>query len=558
MTSRQEPMQASRLFFPTLREQPADVETAGHALLLRGAFIRRLSAGMNALLPMGCRVLRKIEAVAREEMAAIGAQEIVLPTAHDREPSLLAREIRSYRELPLVVYRIATKCETEPKPKGGLLKAKEFRMLECFSLDESEEARERSLLRAREAYVRITARLGLGCDIVESEAVGEKLVVVSDGGDVHVMRCRECGCLATADWCPVSGAQSEAKEDASGSLRLVETPGKRTVEEVTDFLGITPDRLVKTLLYYADGEPVAALVRGDRDLSEVKLGAALRAQKLEMADEKSVVRLTGADVGFAGPVGLQGVRLIADNDVAAMADFVTGANRTDAHYVNVNLPRDFAVDGWADLKVARADDPCPSCGRPLSVVPAWTLATLSAQAAAPGETFSDDDGRQRSFCIGRCALGISRCMGAISEAHRDDNGLLWPATAAPFEAVIILLNPDDERQTDAALQIYEELLAAGVEVLLDDRDERSGVKFKDADLLGIPVQVVSGRLAAEGKLEVRLRSEADRRQCVLETASLEIATILASMRRTLDESAEEAASRAWKKERLMIGGQLRS
>ena len=530
-----------------------------HRLLLRGAFMRKVSAGMYALLPLGFRILRKIEAVAREEMDGIGAQELLMPS--DREENgklvqestteLISREIRSYRDLPLTIYHINAKLHGEPRFRGGLLKSREYIVLESLSFDQTEDDCARSYAKARLAIARILARMGLQVRIAASEAdangvpTGEKFFVLAESGEDIVLLCQGCGHAATNECCGVGQMNVESDGQPQLPLNKVETPGCRTVEEVTEFLGTSANRLVKTLLYVADGSPVAALIRGDRELSESKLATKIGASNLQMADGDLVEKLTGAEVGYAGPVGLKGVRMIADHEIRTMANFVTGANETDAHYINVNCPRDFQVDEWADLHVAVDKDPCPKCGAALSAASAIELAHLTKLGVADGADFSDENGRETPIVLGRCSLGLTRCLATIAETGNDRNGLIWPISIAPFEAVILLLNPDDEKQLHTALGIYEDLQEAGVDVLLDERDERAGVKFKDADLLGIPVQVIAGRLASEGKVEIRLRGAEDRMECVLEEAAAKVIQMSEREKRALDESADESARIAW-------------
>ena len=552
-------MLASRLFFPTLREVPAEAELISHRLLLRGAFMRKVSAGAYALLPLGLRLLKKIESVVREEMDAIGAQELLMPS--DREENsqlvqksttgLITREIRSYRDLPLTIYHINAKLHREPRFRGGMLKSREYIVLESLSFDQNEDDCARSYAKARVAIARILARMELQFRITISEAdangvpIGEKFFVLAESGEDIVLFCQGCGYAATNECCGVGQTDVESDSQSHLPLNKVETPGCRTVEEVTEFLGTSANRLVKTLLYVADGEPVAALIRGDRELSESKLAAKIGASSLQMADGDLVEKLTGAEVGYAGPVGLKGVRMIADHEVRTMANFVTGANKTDSHYINVNCPRDFQVDEWADLHVAVDKDPCPKCGAALSAVSAIELAHITKLGAVDEANFSDENGRETPMALGRRSLGLTRCLATIAETGNDENGLIWPVTMAPFEAVILLLNPDDEKQLHAALGVYEELREAGVDVLLDERDERSGVKFKDADLLGIPIQVIAGRLASEGKVEIRPRGAEDRMECILEEAAAKVIQMIEREKRALDESADESARIAW-------------
>jgi len=548
-------MRASQLFFPTLREVPAEAELVGHRLLLRGAFMRKLAAGAYALLPLGSRVLWNIERIVREEMDAIGAQEFRMPasaaSAEQTVAETFCREIRSYRDLPLGAYQVRAKSRDETRYRGGLLKSREYVVLEGLSLDQSADDLDRSYAWTRAAFARTLARLGLRFEIVEAgigadgNPASEKFIGPAEAGEDAILRCEGCDYAAIPECCEIAESDVKLGNAPQLPLEMVETPGRRTVEQVTAFLNIAAERLVKTLLCVADGAPVAALIRGDRELSEAKLAGKIGAAQLEMADAELVRKLTGAEVGYAGPVGLVGVKIIADHEIRGIANFVTGANRNDAHYVNVKLDRDFHVDEWADLRAAIAGDSCPKCGVQLSVENAIELAKMEKLGAAPGATFSDENGREAPIVMGRYALGLTRCLAAIAEARSDGNGLIWPVSVAPFDVVIILVNPQDEEQTRAALQVYEDLEQMGVESLLDERDERSGVKFNDADLLGIPIQVVCGRLAADGKVEIRPRGAEGREEHTLEDAAAEVLSIREMERRALEESADDAVRMAW-------------
>ena len=581
-------LRASQLFFPTLREVPAEAELISHQLLLRGAFIRKVAAGVYEYLPLGYKVIKKIQQIVREETDAAGGQEVLMPTlipaemlretnrwdidvlfkledrssrdmalgfTHEETVTDIARrDVRSYRELPLNLYQIQTKFRDEPRPRGGIIRTVEFIMLDSYTFDRDDRSLDRSYAKMFVTFTRAFARCGTPWVVVDAEAgaIGgrdnqEFMVAVASGEDV-LFHCSTCGYAANAERAEIGPAPAEAPAEML-PLTLVQTPDMRTIDQVTAFLGAEAKDLVKTLIYLADGKPAAALVRGDRELNEAKFTRAIGAAKLEMADWETILKLTGAEVGFSGPVGLKNVRILADNEIAGMSSFVTGANRTDAHYTGVNLSRDFTVEAFADLRVASAGDPCPHCdgglveGRGIEVGHVFKLGTKYSEAM--GAKFLDEDGTEKPFVMGCYGLGISRLPAAIVEVSHDKNGIIWPITIAPFEAVVLLLNPDDERQTFAAVRVYEELQAAGIDVLLDERDERSGVKFKDADLLGIPAQIVAGRLAAEGKVEIRLRGSEERRECALEDAAREVVNMIERERRKLDEAADEAARLAW-------------
>ncbi|MGB9619187.1 MAG: proline--tRNA ligase, partial [Armatimonadota bacterium] len=398
------------------------------------------------------------------------------------------------------------------------------------------------------AFSRILARCGLEALVVEAEsgAIGgkenEEYMILAEAGEDLVLRCASCGYAANAERCEIGERPAEKPRVEMQALELVDTPGQRTIEQVTEFLGKRPEDLVKTLIYKAGDEVVAALVRGDRELNEAKLKRALGAKHVEMADADTIERVTGAAVGFAGPVGLTDVRIVADREISSMANFVVGGNKTDTHYVNANLERDVKVSVWTDLRAASAGDPCPRCDgvleglRAIEAAHIFKLGTIYSEAM--GAKFLDEDGVEKPFVMGCYGLGVSRILAAIPEVSNDADGMIWPISVAPFEVVILLLNPEDEDQCAAATRLYEELLDAGVDVLLDEREERPGVKFKDADLVGVPIQVVCGRLAAKAKVEVRARSSREKEPVALDQATERVLELRRSLYRALEEKAD--------------------
>lgn len=584
-------MRASHLFFPTLREVPSEAEMTSHRLLLRGGFIRRVGAGIYDYLPLGYKVLKKIQAIVREEMDRQGAQELLMPALVpaelyketgrweqdvlfrikdrvDREyamgftheeviTDIVRRDVRSYRELPLNLYQIQNKGRDEPRPRGGVVRGREFIMLDAYSFDRNWEDMDRAYDKMWVAFARIFARCGLAPLAVEAEsgAIGgkenEEFTVIADSGEDLVLRCDKCGYAANAERCGIGERSfdglrmTEGKPDAEPKpLTLLDTPGARTIEQISAFLKIKPHRLVKTLIYKAGDEVVAALVRGDREINEPKLARAANVKKVEMADAETIERVTGADVGFAGPVGLKGVRILADREIAGMANFVVGGNKTDAHYVGVNLGRDFEITEWADLRVASGGDACPHCEGTLEelhgieVGHIFKLGTLYSESM--DAKFLDEEGNQQPFVMGCYGAGVSRLLAAVPEINNDAEGMIWPVSIAPFEVAILLLNSDDEDQCNAATRLYEELQTAGVDVLLDERDERPGVKFKDTDLIGIPIQVVAGKLTAEGKVEVRLRTSKDKEQVGIDQATERVLELRRELHQAIGERADTA------------------
>jgi prolyl-tRNA synthetase len=570
-------MRASHYFMPTLREAPAEAELPSHRLLLRGGFIRKLAAGVYTYLPLGWRVIRKIEQIVREESDRIGGIELFMPALVPQElldetgrsgldilfrlkdrhqrpftlgftheeviTDIIRHAVSSYRQMPLLLYQIQTKFRDEPRPRGGVIRAREFIMYDGYSFDTDENALETMYQKLREAYIRMFQRMGLPTLIVDAEAgaIGggsnEEFMILAPGGEDRVLQCDKSGYAANAERCELPDPKlTPPPIEGVPPAEKVATPNARTVEEVCAFLHTTPDRLVKTLLMRVDGKPVAALVRGDRELNPYKLMHALHGESVEMLDAETIQRLTGAPVGFAGPVGLPAdLPLYADYELRGLQDFITGANEADAHLVHVCWGRDFPEPIWADLRVAQAGDPSPRHPegilqevRGIEVGHIFQLGTKYSQAM--GALFTDAEGNQHPIIMGCYGLGVSRCLAAVVEAHHDEDGIRFPITVAPFEVILILVNPEDASQRAAAEQLYESLQAHGVEVLYDDRDERSGVKFKDADLIGIPIQVVVGRAVQDGQVEVRLRADKTPDKLPLETAAAQIAERVRAMK----------------------------
>lgn len=550
-------MRLSETLFVSLREVPAEAELVSHQLLLRACFIRKLAAGVYSYLPLAWRSLLKIIAIVREEMNRAGAQEVLLPFMHpaelwqesgrwdeygdllvkfqDRqgrwfclgptheEPITdLARQlIKSYRQLPINLYQIGTKFRDELRPRGGLIRAREFIMKDAYSFDKDEEGMERSFEAMRQAYMRIFKRCGLPFIIVEAEAgaIGGtenlEFMVIAENGEDRLLRCKRCAYAANrerAERRPPEGFEEALRAGVSGNapLRKAVTPNRRTVEEVCRFLNVQPSQLVKTLIYLTGNEPVAALVRGDHELNEAKLSRLL-GKRVTMADASTVEKLTNAPVGFSGPIGLKekGVKLIADYDIAFMRDFVVGANEADAHFINTNWGRDFVIDQFADLRFAEKGDGCPRCDGTLEMHNAIEIGhifKLGTRYSEPMKaTFVDEDGKEKFFLMGCYGIGISRILSTVVEVSHDEDGIIFPISIAPFETWVMPIENEGELM-EVAEKIYSDLLAAGVETVIDDRDERAGVKFKDMDLVGVPIQVVVGRSVRErGEVEIRLR-----------------------------------------------------
>jgi len=540
----------SHLFAPTLREIPADVEMTSHRLLLRAGFIRQLVAGVYEFLPLGWRVLNKVSDIIREEMDAAGAQELLLPAIHPQElwaesgreatmhdvligfedrrgtqyylgptheeviTDLVRRSVRSYRDLPLNLYQIQMKFRDEPRPRGGLVRAREFLMKDAYSFDRDEAGLDATYMQMYEAYAAIFRRCGLNTIAVDasSGAIGGKetkeFMLLTDAGEDAILLCPSCGYAANQE---IADFRIVIPEPAEAPKRMakVDTPGAHTVEQVCDFLHTFPERLVKTLIYMADGKPVAALIRGDRELNEERFRALLDAAQLEMATPEQIQEATGGPLGFSGPVGLK-VPMYGDEELRSMVNFVTGANEADTHLVNVNWSDIEGEITWARLRFAVAGDVCPTCEAPLEERRGMELGHIFKLRYAISEpmnaTFTDEDGSEKLIIMGCYGIGVSRILAGVAEASNDENGLIWPMGIAPFQVHVIAANATDETQRALAERVYQDLCEAGIEALYDDREERAGVKFKDADLIGAPVQIIVGKTAVEGKVEIRDRA----------------------------------------------------
>jgi prolyl-tRNA synthetase len=528
----------SQSLIPTLKQDPSDAEVVSHKLMVRAGMIRQIARGIYDFLPLGLRVVRKVERIVREEMDRAGAQEILMPaicpaelwqesgrweqygkellrmkdryerdfcfgpTHEEVVTDIVRREIRSYRELPLNLYQIQVKFRDELRPRFGLMRGREFIMKDAYSFHVDADDLNREYQNMADAYRRIFQRCGLDTRQVESDtgAIGgrraHEFQVLADSGEDAIVSCNTCEYAANVEKAEI-GHRPMAPSGSANPLKKVRTPEKRTVDEVAAFLAEPPERFIKTLLVVTStGDTIAALVRGDHELSEVKLRNWLGVPWIAMADAATVQRVTGAEVGFAGPIGLQ-VRLVADEALRAITGAVTGANETDHHFVDVSQARDFADVEFADLRLARAGDACPRCTagvfnghRGIEVGNIFYLGTK--YSAAMKATFLDAAGQERPIEMGCYGIGITRTAAAAVEQFHDDDGIIWPLPLAPAHVHVVPVNVADQRLRETAEDLYAKLQAAGVEVLIDDRTERPGIKFKDADLIGIPLRVTVG------------------------------------------------------------------
>jgi prolyl-tRNA synthetase len=568
-------MRWTQIYIPTLREDPAEAELVSHKLLLRAGFMRKVTAGVYNYLPLMQRVLHKISDIVREEMNNAGALEITMPVLHPAEvwqasgrwdvvgkeqmrlkdrhqrdlvlggtheeiiTSLIRGEVRSYRQLPLNMYQIQVKFRDEIRPRFGLMRGREFIMKDAYSFDRDEKGQKIAYQKMVDAYYNIFRRCGFDIRKVESDTgqmggtgAHEFMVVVdTEGGENTIFYCDKCDYAANQDKATFVSDQRDETKEKKLPLEEVHTPDRKTIEEVTDFLKLPSQRLVKTLLYKADDQVVAALIRGDRQINEIKLKNETRCLELLMADAPTVESVTGSEVGFAGPCNLKGVKFFVDEEVGRMANFVTGANKTDYHLKNVNPGRDFVIDHLADIKMAEEDGVCPRCkkgrlktDRGIEVGNTFMLGTK--YSAALKAHFVDEDGKERPFVMGSYGVGITRTAQAAVERFNDKYGIIWPKPIAPFDIVITPTNYQDEKLRKVADQLHQELEEKGLEVLLDDRDERAGVKFNDADLIGFPLRVTVGEKGvSKGQVEARVRLTGEVTNIDLKGAADKIAEI---------------------------------
>ena len=561
-------MRLSQYYVPTLREDPAEADVISHKLLLRAGMLRKLTSGLYSFLPHGYRALNKINAIVRREMDAAGCQEVLLPVVqpaslwqetgrwevygrellrlkdrHQRDyclgptheeviTDLVRGEIRSYRQLPVNLYQIQTKFRDEVRPRFGLMRCREFIMKDAYSFDRDEKENELSYQTMQRAYERIFSGLGLSFRSVEADSgpIGgsqsHEFMVLAETGEDSLVVCSGCGYAANLEKAEVSPPPSTSSEPNCPQPELVETPGMHTVADVAAYLGIPPSRVLKTLLYKADATSVAALVPGDREINETKLGNLLGAGELELADAEAVRAWSGAEVGFSGPLGLSVDRIIADHSLLAASDWVCGANRDHAHYRHVRLDRDAAVEQHADISTIREDDACPKCNggltfhKGIEVGHVFKLGTK--YSSAMNATYLDPEGRERLMVMGSYGIGVTRLLAAAVEQNHDQDGCFFPPPIAPFEVELVHLAPQDETLFAAGETLRAEMERIGADVLLDDRDERAGVKFKDADLLGSPLQVIVGKKGYEqGIVEVKDRKSGQRASLSLEHFSSE-------------------------------------
>ncbi|HHI03435.1 MAG TPA: proline--tRNA ligase [candidate division Zixibacteria bacterium] len=569
-------MRWSQTYIPTLREVPSEAELISHQLLLRGGFIRKLAAGIYIYLPLMQRVIKKFSDIVRDEMDKSGALEITMPVLHPAEiwqesnryetagkelmklkdrhqhdmvlgPTheeivtfLVRGELRSYKQLPINIYQIQVKFRDEIRPRFGLMRGREFIMKDAYTFDIDEKSFDVAYRKMIDAYFAIFKRAGLETKKVESDtgAMGGKaahefmLIVDTSGGEEVIMFCDKCDYAANIEKATFREANPPKADSEMKPAEDVPTPNAATIEEVTDFLKIKASRLVKTLIYLADGRPVAAMVRGDRELNMTKLKNQLEAIELEMAPASVVEEVTGCPVGFAGPIGMvKEIPLIVDNEVPGLKNFVVGANKNEVHTINVNIGRDFKATKIGDIIDAPEGELCPNCDgrltarKGIEVGNTFMLGTKYSKSL--NATFTDAEGNEKPFLMGSYGIGITRTPQAAIEKYHDEQGIIWPKNIAPYAVEIIPLNYARNEHKEAAEKIYAELTTNGIDCLLDDRTERAGVKFNDADLIGIPIQLIIGdKSLKQSKIEVKNRQTGEKSFIDIDNLSGEVIKLL--------------------------------
>ncbi len=554
-------MRASRMFLSTKREAPSEAEIASHILLLRADMIRKEVSGVYNFMPLGMRTLMKIETIIREEMDRAGAQEILTsaiqdadlwkesgrwyaygpelwrvkdrnerdfclgPTAEEVFTDIVRSSISSHKQLPFNIYQIQTKYRDEARPRFGLIRSREFIMKDGYSFDKDEEGLEKSYQDMYDAYARVFTRCGLDFRPVEADtgAIGGKgsheFCALAEVGEEEIIYCDHCGMAATAEKAEFRDAVMPQEEELP--MEKVFTPGTKSIEDVCNYLGMPQEKSIKALLFSVwhegaeEPEYVAAFIRGDRQLNMIKLVNALDVPEfaVEFANEDAMHDKTGAVGGFTGPVGLHDCRIIIDSELVNAKNMMCGACEADHHIKNVNYGRDYKADIITDLKQLQAGDPCPLCGKPVKSAKGIEVGQVfklrTKYSTAMQALYKDENQTDQPMVMGCYGIGVTRTMAAVVEQHHDDNGIIWPMSVAPYHVIVELLNIKDEVQAALAEELYKRLQDAGAEVILDDRDERPGVKFKDADLIGIPLRITVGKKAAERQVEFKLRREAD-------------------------------------------------
>lgn len=568
-------MRMSQVYAPTLRETPAEAEVVSHQLLLRAGLIRKAAGGVYTYMPLAWRTLKKIEAIIREEMDAAGGQELLMPIIqpaemwhetgrwnvygeemfrlkdrHNRDfclgptheemiTTLVRSDVRSYRQLPLKLYQIQNKYRDERRPRFGLMRGREFIMKDLYSFDRDEAGLDASYRSMYDAYTKIFTRCGLSFRAVEADggAIGgsgtHEFMAIAESGEAAIVYCQACDYAANVEKAEMKAI--ELPKAVELPLTIQDTPGTKSIEAVCALLSVVPEQTIKTLAFTTEKGLVLALVRGDHDVNEIKIQNLVNCLTIEMADERAIIEELGSSAGFLGPIGMKaGITIIADHTVMNMSNAVCGANLSDKHYINVNPGRDFVPTQVADIRLIHAGDPCPHCGQPVAeargieVGQVFKLYTKYSEALQA--TYLDENGKAVPMVMGCYGIGVSRTMASAIEQHNDAHGIIWPKNIAPYHVSVIPISHKDAAQMEIAERIYRDLQQQGIEAVLDDRNERPGVKFKDADLIGFPLRVTVGPKALqENQIEVKVRRTGEVHYFAVDSYAEEIAALLATL-----------------------------
>ena len=551
-------MYYSKILIPTLKESPADAEVISHKLMVRAGMIRQMAAGIYSTLPLGLRVLRKVEQIIREEMNRIGGQEVFLPSVqpaelwkesgrwdfygkellrfkdrHDREfcygptheeviTDIVRRDVHSYRQLPITLYQIQTKFRDEVRPRFGIMRGREFTMKDAYSFHTSEESTHETYSQMAEAYSRIFERCGLDFKMVEADSgtiggsFSHEFVVLADSGEDRIGFCDSCDYASNLEKAATRASVPNNESVSAEDIKEVSTPGKKSVEEVTQFLKVSPKKLIKTIVFETDQGLVAGLVRGDREINPIKMKNLVDCEWLNPAAEGLIAKETGVPCGYLGPVSTK-LKVFADTEITHMSNSITGANKADTHLTGVQFERDLNIAKVGDLRDVNEGDPCPKCDpgkfkikRGIEVGHIFVLGKKYSEAMKAH--YLDDEGKEKPMIMGCYGIGVGRTAAAAIEQNNDEKGIIWPLPLTPFQVVILPVNFKVDAVRSAAETIYKTLWEQNIETLLDDRSDRLGVKFKDAELLGIPLQIIIGpKNLDEGKVEVKLRKTGESR-----------------------------------------------
>ena len=566
-------MRYTKAFIPTQKENPQDAEAISHKLMVRAGIVRKLIAGAYSYLPLGFKVLKKVEAIIRREMDDTGALEILMPSlqpaelwhetgryevigdelvkfkdrhgkemvigpTHEEVITDIARGLlHSYKDLPKTIYQIQTKLRDEPRPRFGVIRSKEFIMKDAYSFDRDQEGLDKSYQVMLDCYKRIFLSCGLDVIVVEADSgfmggsESAEFMVLSESGEDMVVICKSCDYRSSLAKASCEPTKNITSKENSKPIEEVDTPGVSTIEKVAEFLKVKPDKLIKTLIYLADKKPVAVLVRGDHDVNEAKLAASLNTQDLVLADEKTILKVTGGPLGFSGPCKLKDIDIIVDHQVTLIEDAIAGANKKDRHLLHVTPGRDFSIDKTFDIRYITEKEPCPKCKKPISLRRAIEIGHVFKLGTKYSDSmkarFLDSDGKEKPLIMGCYGIGVNRIIASAIEQNNDKDGIIWPMAIAPYKVMLVALNIQDENVKREAEKVYSQLIDDGVEVIFDDRDISPGVKFKDADLIGIPIQVVIGKKGLEkGVAEIKIRNTGEREEIPLNELFIKIQELL--------------------------------